>query len=132
MNWCKKKIEAWCATKVDSSDELVPGQWGVCEPACQPTKLPNDKSNKVVKDSSTISIAIISITVLILLSIIIIYCCYVKSNKGKEENYVEIEGRSFPAGIVIKWSDIKMDSIIGEGNFGKVYQGYLYLNEIQR
>jgi hypothetical protein len=44
----------------------------------------------------------------------------------------EIEGRSFPTGIVIKWSDIKMESIIGEGNFGKVYQGYLHLNEIQR
>ena len=44
----------------------------------------------------------------------------------------EIEGRSFPTGIVIKWSDVKMESIIGEGNFGKVYQGYLHLNEIQR
>ena len=44
----------------------------------------------------------------------------------------EIEGRSFPTGIGIKWSDVKMESIIGEGNFGKVYQGYLHLNEVQR
>ena len=44
----------------------------------------------------------------------------------------EIEGRSFPAGIVIKWSDIKIKSIIGEGNFGRIYQGDIHLNEIQK
>ena len=92
----------------------------------------NEESKKIGKDSSTISIAIISITVLILLSIIIIYCCYVKRNKGKEESCVEIEGRSFPAGIVIKWSDIKMGREIGQGNFGKVYQGYVNMHQVQR
>ena len=44
----------------------------------------------------------------------------------------EIEGRSFPAGIVIKWSDIKMEREIGQGNFGKVYQGHVNMNEVQR
>jgi hypothetical protein len=44
----------------------------------------------------------------------------------------EIEGRSFPAGIVIKWSDIKMEREIGRGNFGKVYQGYVNMNQVQR
>ena len=155
LSWSQEDTEAWCATEVDASGEVV--YWGVCELACQPTKLPedtnmepnkvvkdlptksrnfsgdaNEKSKKVVTDSSTITIAIISITVLILLSIIIIYCCYVKRNKGKEENYVEIEGRSFPAGIVIKWSDIKMGREIGQGNFGKVYQGYVNMHQVQR
>ena len=45
---------------------------------------------------------------------------------------IEIDGRSFPAGIVISWSDIKIRREIGEGNFGKVYQGYIYMNEVQR
>ena len=128
-----------------------------------------------------VSIVIISITVLILSSIIMVCCCYVKRKRGKEisnadgiglqeidskySNHlfvqilitsvlrfcklyeiitntysftyyiidtIEIEGRSFPAGIVIKWSELKMESVIGEGNFGKVHQGYLHLNEIQR
>ena len=92
MNWFKKKNESWCATEVDSSGELVPDQWGVCEPACQP-KLPNDRSKKVGKDSGTISIVIISIAILILLSIIMIYYCYVKRNKGKEENVVDKIGQ---------------------------------------
>ena len=45
---------------------------------------------------------------------------------------LEIEGRSFLSAIVIKWSDIKIKSIIGEGNFGRVYQGDIHLNEIQK
>ena len=45
---------------------------------------------------------------------------------------IEIDGKSFPAGIVISWSDIKIKKEIGEGNFGKVYQGYLHMNEVQR
>ena len=60
-------------------------------------------------------------------------------SKGKEfenpllpQQNIEIDGRSFPAGIVINWSDIKIRREIGEGNFGKVYQGYLQMNEVQR
>ena len=81
MNWVEKETEAWCATEDDGSDEIIPDQMGVCEQACQPTKLP-----EVAKHSSTISIVIISITIMILLtSIITIYYWYVKRNEGKEE-----------------------------------------------
>ena len=148
-------LQAWCATKVDVSGKLVSKdshrkKWGVCEPACQPRKLPedinNEESKKGGKDSSTVSIVIISITIMILLtSIVTIYYCYVKRNKGEEENnkfgngygnieknLTEIEGRSFPSAIVIKWSDIKIKSVIGEGNFGRIYQGDIHLNEIQK
>ena len=45
---------------------------------------------------------------------------------------VQIEGWSFPAGVVIKYQDIKIQKEIGEGNFGKVFQGYLNLNEVTR
>ena len=139
-------LQAWCATKVDGSGKLVEKSSlnaGVCEPACQPRNLSedinNEESKKVGKDSSTVSIVIISITIIILVkSIIIIYYCYVKRNKRKEENdtirdengygnieknLTEIEGRSFPSAIVIKWSDIKIKSVIGEGNFGRIYEG---------
>ena len=44
----------------------------------------------------------------------------------------EIEGRSFPADIIIKWSDLKMKREIGQGNFGKVYQGYVDISQVQR
>ena len=44
----------------------------------------------------------------------------------------QIDGRSFPAGVVIKYQDIKIQKEIGEGNFGKVFQGYLNLNEVTR
>jgi hypothetical protein len=148
-------LQAWCATKVDGSGKLVRKNSlsaGVCEPACQPRKLlediNNEDSKKVGKDSSNVSIVIISITILILLtSILTIYCCYVKRNKREEKNdtiqdgnsygnieknLTEIEGRSFPSAIVIKWSDIKIKSIIGEGNFGRIYQGDIHLNEIQK
>ena len=148
-------LQAWCATKVDGSGKLVEKSSlnaGVCEPACQPRKLPedinNEDSKKVGKDSSTVSIVIISITIMILLtSIILIYYCYVKRNKGEQENntirdengygnieknLTEIEGRAFPSAIVIKWSDIKIKSTIGEGNFGRTYQGDIHLNEIQK
>ena len=47
-------------------------------------------------------------------------------------NTVDIKGRSFPEGVVIKWSDISINKEIGEGNFGKVYQGYVNMNEVQR
>ena len=49
-----------------------------------------------------------------------------------QQSNVEIDGRLFPAGIVISWSDIKMEREIGQGNFGKVYQGYVNINEVQR
>ena len=45
---------------------------------------------------------------------------------------VQVDGRSFPAGVVINYQDIKIQKEIGEGNFGKVFQGYLNLNEVTR
>ena len=48
------------------------------------------------------------------------------------KDFVQIDGRSFPAGVVIKYQDIKIQKEIGEGNFGTVYQGYLNLNEVTR
>ena len=61
----------------------------------------------------------------------------IQVNTSKEstllpQQNIQIDGRSFPAGIVFNWSDIKITREIGEGNFGKVYQGYLYINEVQR
>ena len=38
----------------------------------------------------------------------------------------------FPFGVVKDWSDINIKKQIGQGNFGKVYQGYLHLNDVQR
>ena len=55
-----------------------------------------------------------------------------KESTQLPQQSIEIYGRSFPSGIVINWSDIKIRREIGEGNFGKVYQGYLYMNEVQR
>jgi hypothetical protein len=49
-----------------------------------------------------------------------------------QQSNIEIDGRLFPAGIVISWSDIKMEREIGQGNFGKVYQGYVDMHEVQR
>ena len=48
------------------------------------------------------------------------------------KNSVDIFGRKFPVGVVKQWSDINIKEEIGEGNFGKVYHGFLHLNEVQR
>ena len=45
---------------------------------------------------------------------------------------IQIDGRLFPAGVVIKYQDITIQKEIGKGNFGKVYQGHLNLSEVQR
>ena len=45
---------------------------------------------------------------------------------------VDISGRSFPVGIVKNRSDVNIKKEIGEGNFGKVYQGFFHLNDVQR
>ena len=110
----------WCATSVNENSEMK--NWGYCIETC-----PNEDI-----DWSTIVGVTISICFLLFVSILIVFCYYAKRNKGKQGENKIIEGRSFHAGIVIKWSDIKMEREIGEGNFGKVYRGYLHLNEIQR
>ena len=45
---------------------------------------------------------------------------------------VRISGRIFPAGLDIDYSNVVIRREIGEGNFGKVYHGYLQMNEVQR
>ena len=42
------------------------------------------------------------------------------------------ELKTFCPGVIKDWSDIDIKKEIGEGNFGKVYKGYLHLNEVQR
>ena len=49
-----------------------------------------------------------------------------------ENERIDICGREFPANVVKEWSDINIDKEIGSGDFGKVYQGYLHLNNVQR
>ena len=45
---------------------------------------------------------------------------------------VRISGRTFPAGLDIDNSNVVIRREIGKGNFGKVYHGYLQMNEVQR
>ena len=47
-------------------------------------------------------------------------------------NTIEIDGKTFPTDIVKEWSQIDVTNEIGEGNFGKVYKGFLHLNKVQR
>ena len=75
----------WCATSVD--ENLKMKTWGYCSESCL-----NEDIAWSNKDSSTVSIVIISITILIVSAIIMIYCCYIKRNKQKEENYVGERG----------------------------------------
>ena len=42
------------------------------------------------------------------------------------------ELKEFPDAVIKDWSDINIKKEIGEGNFGKVFKGYLHLNEVQR
>ena len=42
------------------------------------------------------------------------------------------ELKEFAPGVIKDWSDIDIKKEIGEGSFGKVYKGYLHLNEVQR
>ena len=45
---------------------------------------------------------------------------------------VRISERTFPAGLDIDYSNVVIRREIGKGNFGKVYHGYLQMNELQR
>ena len=49
-----------------------------------------------------------------------------------ENESIDICGRKFPVNVVKDWSDINILNEIGDGDFGKVYQGYLHLNKVQR
>ena len=74
----KVKVDKfWCATYVD--DELEMKDWGHCSELCP-------KSLEVTNNLSTILIVTISIfTISILSSTIMIYYCYAKRNKKKQE-----------------------------------------------
>ena len=50
----------------------------------------------------------------------------------KERKNLEVCGRVFPKSTVKDFSDIRFGAEIGDGNFGKVFKGVLYLSEYQR
>ena len=56
----------------------------------------------------------------------------VKANEEPTLPQKESELKEFSPGVIKDWSDIDIKKDIGEGNFGKVYKGYLHLNEVQR
>ena len=56
----------------------------------------------------------------------------VKANGEQTLLQKESELKEFSAGVIKDWSDIDIKEEIGEGSFGKVYKGYLHLNEVQR
>ena len=58
--------------------------------------------------------------------------CPIDGRDLVEEEDIEIIGQFFPAGLDIDYSNLFIRREIGEGNFGKVYQGYLQMNEVQR
>ena len=58
-----------------------------------------------------------------------------KEVKANEEQTLLQKGselNEFSPGVIKDWSDIDIKREIGEGNFGRVYKGYLHLNEVQR
>ena len=61
---------AWCATSVDENFKIK--TWGYCSESCL-----NEDIAWLNKDSSTVSIVIISITILIVSAIIMIYFCQI-------------------------------------------------------
>ena len=63
---------------------------------------------------------------------LIIFPGEVMNLQNVQKDWLQIDGRSLPAGVVIKYQDFTIKKEVGEGNFGKVYQGYLNLNEVQR
>ena len=55
--------------------------------------------------------------------------------KANEEQTLLQKGselKEFCPSVIKDWSDIDIKKEIGEGNFGKVYKGYLHLNKVQR
>ena len=63
---------------------------------------------------------------------LIIFPGEVMNLQNVQKDWLQIDGRSLPAGVVIKYQDFTIKKEVGEGNCGKVYQGYLNLNEVQR
>ena len=49
-----------------------------------------------------------------------------------DDSTVSILGRIFPISTVWDWENITVGIELGGGQFGKVYKGFLHLNEYQR
>ena len=133
---------------------LENGSWATQNFTCKEvlTKMhPWDLKRPTDKNENTTTITIISILVIIFIIIVIIVIIYfVKRNRISNDSNYQVDnnanesvevlskenqnicGRKFPANIVKNWSDITIHKEVGKGNFGKVYQAYLHLNEVQR
>ena len=133
---------------------LENGSWATQNFTCKEvlTKMhPWDLKRPTDKNENTKTIIITSILVIIFIIIVILVIIYlVKRNRiSNDPNYQvddnanesvdvlskenqNICGRKFPANIVKNWSDITIHKEVGKGSFGKVYQAYLHLNEVQR
>ena len=116
---------------------------------------PTDKPSTDQKNyTKIIIITSILVIILIIMIVVFVHVRYFAKRKQKinvngSKNQVDAEsptestenlskenkdicGRKFPVGIVKDWSDITIHKEVGKGSFGKVYQAYLHLNEVQR
>ena len=56
----------------------------------------------------------------------------VKANEYQTLLQKGSELKEFSPEVIKDWSNINIKNEIGEGNFGKVFKGYLHLNDVQR
>ena len=101
-------------------------------------------------------LTVIYIVIVLLVCLVVVVCHWcdvmktyykskVKGGKVEFQDVCPIDGRdlvakenlemsvqSFPAGLNIDYSNLVIRGEIGEGNFGKVYQGYFQMNDVQR
>ena len=131
LSWTQDDTKAWCATEFDGSGKYISGNWGFCEPACQPKKLQNNTTTIL-----TVSIC----TVLFMLLIAIFYWYYMKRNKDKKEKDTIMKGNiamlneqlvlneqaahlSYSGEDEIERSKFEIGRKLGGGNFGSVHEG---------
>ena len=131
MSWTQDDTKAWCATEVDGSGKHISGNWGFCEPACQPKKLQNNTT-------TILTVSICTVLFVLLISIFYWYC--IKRNKDKKEKDTIMKGNiamineqlvlneqaahlSYSGENEIDRSKFKIGRKLGGGNFGSVHEG---------